>query len=149
MTTKKIKISSKMEASKYGDNEHKELESQIRKKIKQVRTEKKISMKKMAEMLGIGTTTYAQMENGDSPFPLDRFLYVAKILEIDDIILNKQSDENVQIVVSPENIANYFTHLINSSSKHSQDIQDMKNQLNDIEEILRKLLEQQAKEKSE
>ena len=51
-------------------------------RIQETRKEKNISQEKMAEKLGLYTTTYARYERGEQDIPFYLVIEIAKILEV-------------------------------------------------------------------
>jgi len=68
--------------------------------IKKLRKSQKISQTEMAGFLTMAQTTYSDIENGISKLTIEDFLKICKKLEIDPILLVKESKE-VLISVTP------------------------------------------------
>jgi len=65
--------------------------------IRSIRKEKNITQQEMGEFLSMKTSSYGDIENGVTRIKLDDFLLICKKLEIDPIILVKNTN---QIIVS-------------------------------------------------
>ncbi|NJO00381.1 MAG: helix-turn-helix transcriptional regulator [Bacteroidia bacterium] len=70
----------------YDSNELSEITAKIRVRIKEARLAKGIKQQEMGNILGVGKTTYSQMENGKLPISLERFLIIIKILEVENML---------------------------------------------------------------
>lgn len=61
--------------------------------LRDKRKEKNITQQEMGEYLGIKTSSYGDIENGVTRIKLDDFLLICKKLEIDPIILVKNTNQ--------------------------------------------------------
>ena len=60
-----------------------ELASNLSERIRQIRMQKGLSQENMADMLGLSTTAYGDMERGRTDISLGRLENISKILDID------------------------------------------------------------------
>ena len=73
------------------------LVEQIRERIKIIRIEKGYSQDYMADMLNISQNAYHKLEKGHTRIHLEKFIDIAKILEVDFSELFKASSISGQI----------------------------------------------------
>lgn len=68
---------------------------ELHERIKELRTQKRYSQYDMAEMLGIGQSTYLQIEKGNTELTISRLIQIANVLEVDiyNILGYKIQDE--------------------------------------------------------
>lgn len=106
------------------------------------RKSKGISRTALAEACDIPSSTLADYEMKRRIFPMNKAIRVAMYLELD--IFNplktvKQENEEVQLVLSPDNIQDFFSLLLKNDA-------ELKSEVSSIKELLQKLLEQTKKE---
>ena len=89
--------------------------SLILSKIKQVRKEKKISQKQIAEVLGISQVAYSKIEKGEVELGIERFFQLLAYLEIENPFEQKSLTKNDTpndayklIVQQNQHIKDYF-----------------------------------------
>lgn len=64
-------------------------------KLKQIRKDSGIKVKKIAEKLGISREHYYNLEKGITPFDLDRLNVLSKLFEVDIVELSDSIREEV------------------------------------------------------
>jgi transcriptional regulator with XRE-family HTH domain len=108
--------------------------------IVKVRKSQGKTQDEIADLLGLGLTTYASMEQGRSKFTFERLLKVCKYLniEIGDIINPPKSvsEEPITELVSIENVvdlAKAFSKLVTR-----EEFQELAQDIKEIKELLKK-----------
>lgn len=59
---------------------------EVKQSIKRIREERGLSLRKMAQRLGINPGTYHRIESGDGGLKIDRIFEIAEILEVDPAV---------------------------------------------------------------
>ncbi len=95
-------------------------------RIKEVRTEKKISRKKLANDLGIAVSTYGDLERGRINFDLKRLIAVLKYLEIDDFFKKEESKSQLEVIEEFSSSLKNFSTQSNDAKETKEEVQEMK-----------------------
>ena len=95
---------------------------EIAKRINRIRSAKKITQEKMAELVDVSYTTYTKIEHGGQNLTVKHLVNIARVLELStDLILFEHSPQDKLI----------YTDLINTFEFESK-LSDVKNSIDDI-----------------
>lgn len=83
----------------------KDYDMKINEKIKNLRKEKGITQERIAELLGMKTSTYSQMERSGK-IPIDKILKLAKILEVNLLEILDPENPSLSLAIEPPQTAN-------------------------------------------
>jgi transcriptional regulator with XRE-family HTH domain len=118
------------------------IDQKIRDRIKEVRKEKKISRRQLAEDLGMNLYTYTDLENGKINFDIKRLFAVLKYLDIHDVFQDKKPEgQSLQVITDFEGFIQQFQKMQGDFSGVKEDVEQMKNVL---QQILDKLNEEKG-----
>lgn len=118
----------------------------VNEKIKKIREINDLSQEKMAEKLGIATSTYSKIERGKSDIGVKRLEEIAQILNIKAADLLENSN-HVVCLISENHSSNYYgtsPEIVAELETHKLKIQHQA----EIIEKQNELLEQQKRELS-
>ena len=119
------------------------IQQELLRVVKEAREAKGLSRRKLADITGISPASYNDYESGASPFPFDRLLKVAEVLELDIFNFGKTVEvEQTTIQLVPldgKQVEGYFQATLEAfqmmQEKAKEDSQEIKNLKKDIEEI--------------
>ena len=95
---------------------------EIAKRISKIRSVKKITQEKMAELVDVSYTTYTKIEHGSQNLTIKHLVNIARVLEVStDLILFEHSPQDKLI----------YADLINTLEFEAK-LNDVKNSINDI-----------------
>lgn len=111
--------------------------------IRKLRNDLKISESEMAEYLDIDQSTYSKIESGKQSLKFNQAIKIAEKLKIPlNSLIEQTPSINIQENKSESGSTQYFQNYIeNYFNDQKEIIEFLKSQLNQKDEIIRKLLE--------
>ena len=146
------------------------IQQELLRVVKEAREAKGLSRRKLADITGISPASYNDYESGASPFPFDRLLKVAEVLELDIFNFGKTVEvEQTTIQLVPldgKQVEGYFHATVEGykqiqermdkteieNKKILEEINELKKnqsksqEIDELKQMLRELLDKKAGE---